>query len=113
MAFNQLKSPVALSVLSTQYVKCQISASEAGVTIDPTTGTLSFAFISEAVGGSPVSGDWKSASWETGSDGAYWGRCLVGPAGTVTLAAGSYDVWVRLVKNPETVIEMVGTLVIT
>lgn len=113
MPFNELKAPVSISVLSTAYVKCQISATEGGTTVDPTSGTVEFAFISEALGTSPVSGDWKAGSWETGSDGGYWGRCLVGPSGTVTLAAGSYDVWTRITKAPETVVKRVGILVIT
>lgn len=114
MAFNELGRPVSFSVLATQYVKCQISATEAGVTSNPSTGTVEFAFISEVNNGtSPTSGDWKSGSWETGSNGGYWGRCLVGPAGVTTLPIGSYDVWVRVTKSPEVVVKHVGTLVIT
>lgn len=115
MAFSELSRPVSFSVLATQYVKCQISATEAGVTSDPSTGTVEFAFISEANNGSsPTSGDWKSGSWETGTFGGYWGRCLVGPTGgVIALPVGSYDVWVRVTKSPEVVVKMVGTLVIT
>lgn len=101
--------PTAFSALSTRYIKCVVSTQENGVTSNPTTGTIEFAFLVDGV--SPVSGDWKAGSWET-TDTEYLGRCLVGPSGVITLTAGSYDVWVRYTKSPETIIEKVGYLVI-
>ncbi len=102
--------PVTVSSLSTTYVKCRISATENGVASDPTTGTVDFAFLSEADEQTdPESGDWSTGLWETASDG-YWGKCLVGPSGVATLAKGSYDVWVRVTKTPEEVIDRVGVL---
>jgi len=113
MPISELRAPVAISVLSTTYVKCQISATEGGTTVNPTTGTVEFAFIPESLSTAPSGGDWAEGSWETGTAGAYWGRCLVGPDGDATLAVGSYDVWTRVTKAPETVVKRVGTLVIT
>lgn len=105
----EYREPVKISVLSTTYVKCRVSATENGAAINPTSGTVEFAFIPESSGADPVSGDWKAGSWESAPDG-YWARCLVGPSGTVLLAVNSYDVWIRVTKNPETVVDQVGGL---
>jgi hypothetical protein len=51
-------------------------------------------------GPTPVSGDWKTAEWETAGTKRY-ARCLVGPGGTTTLAKGLWAVWVKLTDNPE------------
>jgi hypothetical protein len=101
--------PPSFSTLSTRFVKCTVSAQENGLLIDPTTGTIEFAFMADSV--EPASLNWKTGSWEIGL-GEYLGRCLVGPSGTITLAASSYDVWVRYTKAPETIIEKIGYLVI-
>jgi hypothetical protein len=101
--------PPRFSTLSTRYVKCYISVTQSGVQIDPTTGTVEFAFVADGV--TPGSSDWKTGSWETTSD-EYLGRCLVGPTGTVTLTAATYDVWVRYTKTPEVIAEMIGHLAI-
>lgn len=110
MPLFEFKEVPRISVLSTTYVRCTVSATEAGVPANPTDGTVSFAFLpDDAV---PVSGDWKAGSWAAPGNGEYWGRCLVGPAGTVTLAAGTYDVWIRLTRGLENVIDQVGKLTI-
>lgn len=56
-------------------------------------------------------GDWQLADWETIS-GRYYARCLVGPGGTVTLAVGNCNVWVKVTDNPEVPIMPAGTLTI-
>jgi hypothetical protein len=99
----------SFSTLSTRYIKCSVSTRENGLLADPTTGTIDFAFLNDAI--EPASWDWKAGTWETTSE-EYLGRCLVGPSGSITLAAGSYDVWVRFTKTPEVIIEKVGYLVI-
>lgn len=101
--------PPAFSTLSTRYIKCVVSTQENGVASNPTSGTIEFAFMAD--GTDPGALNWKSGSWETAGD-EYLGRCLIGPSGTVTLSAGSYDVWIRYIKAPETIIEKVGYLVI-
>lgn len=101
--------PARFSVLSTRYVKCSVSVTQSGSQIDPTTGTVAFAFVGDDI--TPGLSDWVSGSWETTSD-EYLGRCLVGPDGTTTLSVGSYDVWIRYIKAPETVAEKIGYLTI-
>lgn len=91
-----------ISALSLEYVRVRVQASEAGAAVDPSGNTVVMAFVAEGV--APVSGDWKTASWETDTTtnpDTYFARCLVGPAGTVTLTAGIYDVWVRVTDSPE------------
>lgn len=109
MALFEFKEVPRISVLSTTYVKCLISATESGLAANPTTGVLSFAFVADEV--LPVTGDWKSGSWETAGT-EYWARCLVGTGGTVALPVGTYDAWVRVVKGVETVVVKVGKLTV-
>jgi len=95
------------SALTTEYVRVAIDAG-----VDPTSDTVQMAF--PATGVAPITGDWKSATWETVS-GVYYARCLVGPGfgGVVTLTAGAlYDVYVKVADNPETVVRNTGALAI-
>lgn len=99
-----------ISSLSTEYIKVPVTATVSGVAINPTTDTVQFAFTAADV--NPVLADWKSGTWET-SGGVYYARCLVGPAGTVTLAAGDYWVWLKVTDNPEVPVRAVGALRVT
>jgi hypothetical protein len=99
--------------LTLEYLRVPISAKEAGVAVNPTSDTVKMAFVPK--GTKPVNGDWKVASWET--DGStipatYLARCLVGPGGTVQLAAGTYVVWVQVTDAPEIPIRDAGELII-
>lgn len=88
---------IQISNLSKEYVKVPVVATDSGAHVDITVGTVTMAFT--AVGTEPVSGDWKSASWETDATRfpmRYYARCLVGPSATVTLTDGTYDVWVKI-----------------
>ena len=50
-----------------------------------------------ASGTTPATGDWTDAdAW----DGTI-AKLLIGPGGTVELAAGTYRVWVRVTATPE------------
>lgn len=94
---------------SVEYVRVPVSASAAGVAVDPTADTVQMAFLATA--SAPVSGDWKTASWETDAStnpDTYYARCLVGSA--VTLTAGTYTVWVKVTDSPETPVKRAGLL---
>ncbi|GIH07420.1 hypothetical protein Rhe02_54870 [Rhizocola hellebori] len=98
-----------LSVLAVTYVKVPVRVTESGASVDPTGATVQMAFTASDV--DPVSGDWKTASWETDATttpDTYLARCLVGSA--VTLAVGTYDVWVKILASPETVVDRAGFL---
>jgi hypothetical protein len=86
---------------STVYVKAAVSATEEGLTVNPTTATVTMLF--SAVGAdSPAPDDtnWKTASWETDatrSPDRYYARCLTGPqGGEITFTEGTYWVWVKI-----------------
>lgn len=80
---------------------------------NPTTDTVQMAFTTQGV--NPQPGDWKTATWNTtvalGAN-QYMAQCLVGPGGTVQLAAGSYQYWVKVTDNPEIPQLPVGMLTI-
>ena len=85
---------------STQYVLVPVTFEVDGAATDPTADTVQFAFI--APGTDPVSGDFKSATWETTGTDTYAARCLVGPSGGVTtLSASTYSIFLKITDNPE------------
>jgi hypothetical protein len=97
-----------ISVLSTEYVKVSVSARFAGAAVNPTSDAVSFALPLH--GQPPVTGDWKTGSWETDSTttpAIYYARLLVGPAGTVYPAA-TYDLYVKVTDNPEVPVLLAG-----
>ena len=80
---------------------------------NPTTDVVQMAFTT--VGVDPQPTDWKTASWDTTATlgtNQYLAQCLVGPGGTVTLAVGSYQYWVKVTDNPEIPELPVGMLTI-
>lgn len=97
---------------STEYVRVEVSATQSGQPIDPTSGSPSMAFT--AVGAEPDSGDWNPAAWDTTSYRGIWAiQCLIGPGG-VTLVDGEYQVWWRVQLDEEDVQRpAAGTLTIT
>jgi hypothetical protein len=105
---------LAQSVLSLKYVAVPVFAKASGLAVNPTTDTVQMAFPAPDV--DPVSGDWKTASWETDASATptvYYARCLVGPGGTVALALGTFDIWIKITDSPEIPAERVGNLQIT
>lgn len=96
-----------ISTLDTEYIRVPVAAKEAGAVVDPTGDTVQMAF--PLAGVDPVSGDWKTASWETAGT-TYYARCLVGPTGDVTLTDGLYDAWVKVTDTPEVVVRKAGQL---
>lgn len=106
-------SPAVLSVLDLEYVYVPVSVKKSGSYINPTSDTVTMAFTAGGV--DPVGGDWKSASWETDSTTTpptYSARCLVGPGGSFTPTAGTYEVWVKVTDSPEIPVLRSGTVVV-
>lgn len=95
------------SSLSLEYVKVEVLAWKGGKAADPTHDDVEMAFPLSGI--PPAAGDWKAASWDSGN-GHYWAQCLVGPGGTVTLPIDTYDVWVKVVDDPELPIKRSGFL---
>lgn len=85
------------SILSLDYVRVSYYSDT-----DPTALTVQMAFTDPGV--DPVSGDWKSASWDPAVTASpYVARCLVGPSGAFTPTAKTYDVWVKVAGPSPTV----------
>lgn len=94
-----------------KYVRVPMSAQKSGAAYDPTADTVTMAFIAGPA--APAGGDWKTASWDADASTyppTYYAQCLVGPAGTVTLAAGTWTVWVKVTDSPEVPVERAGQM---
>lgn len=100
---------VRIPVLSKEYVKVPVTATEAGMGVDLTTATVSMAFVGECA--QPVTADWKTASWE-GTAPYLSAKALVGPGSPSVLAVGTYSVWVRITTAAEVAVRLAGNLVI-
>ena len=104
---------VRINSLSKEYVRVEVRAKLAGAVVNVSTDVVEMAFPAAKV--DPVSGDWKTATWEvdtTTDPDRYFARCLVGTGGTVSLADGLYDVWVRVTDSPEMPVKKAGQLVV-
>lgn len=107
---------LALSALSTEYIRVPVAGTKNGTAINPTSDVIQFAF--PVAGAAPISGDWKTGSWETVVDNLnvthFYARCLIGPGGgaVIALTAGRYDIWIKIFDNPETPAINCGQLLI-
>ena len=108
-------SNLGMSHLSTQYYLVPVAASKSGVSYNPTSDTVAFAFMPTPTQ-VPGSGDWVTGSWDTNTSSVlypYSAKCLIGPSGTTTLGIGTYAVYVRISDSPEIPVEIVGQLQIS
>jgi hypothetical protein len=84
-----------------------VSAREDGAAVNP-SDAVELAFMTS---GSPGTSDWVTGEWETDATtnpDTYYARRL-----TLALAPGSYDVWVRIHDNPETVVRKAGPMIVS
>jgi hypothetical protein len=103
------------SDLSTEFIKVKVTATVNGnASYDPTGDVVSFAFVTREA--EPQGGDWVTGQWETetlvtpnGTVHIYRALGLIGPTAKV-LARGTYDVYVKIVDNPEIPVRFVGIL---
>lgn len=100
---------VNMSHLSTEYVQVPVSIIASGTPVDPTADTVQFAFVTRR---DPQVSDWVNGTWDT-APGGYLAQCLVGPNGDVSLALGTYQIWLKIVDTPEVPVRQVGLLAIT
>ncbi len=98
-----------ISVLSKEYRSWPVTATEAGVPVDPTDDPVYLAFAADA--DPPAGDDFVAAEWET-IGGAHFARVLIGP-GALELAAGAYRVWVKVTDSPEIPVLPIDTLSVT
>jgi hypothetical protein len=83
------------SVQAKEYVQVPVTVVRSGVEVDPTADTVQMAF--------PVAGQdpavWNAAIWDsdpTTTPDDFFAACLVGPGGTIALATGHYDIWLKV-----------------
>ena len=106
---------IGTSHLSTQYYLVPVSATKAGASYNPTSDTVQFAFAATATYVPQVS-DWVTGSWDADTTDIiypYSAKCLVGPAGTVTLGIGTSIIYVKVTDNPEIPLLITGQLQIS
>lgn len=89
-----MAEPLEISAGTREYVLIPWLMKAGGVPVDPAAGGFTPEMAFTAVDAHPATGDWNPAEWEQ-ADGGWHAMCLVGSGGTVTLAAGTYDPWVR------------------
>ena len=91
---------ISQSSLSTAFV--QVLVTSPG-NYDPTFDDVQFAFTLEAYPETqPTSEDWLTGSWAVSPGPQYWAQCLVGPAnGGLVLPMGLYQIWVKIISDPE------------
>jgi hypothetical protein len=97
--------------LSTEPVVATVRSYTAGAPLDPTGGTVSFAFLPTMLA-EPATGDWKTGGWDTNEIGEYVAQCEIGPNGVITLAAKRWWVWTKIVLSGSTVVRQTGSIVV-
>jgi len=106
---------ITQSALSREFVPAAVTATVAGASVNPTGDVVEFAFT--GIDAKPATGDWVLGSWDGTQPRppgtSYIAHCLVGPGGTIQLAAGRYQMWVRITDNPEVPVIPFGLLNIT
>lgn len=102
---------LTMSTLDTRYVRAPVTIVVDTVPINPTLDTVQFAFMPNPPSAKPGVSDWKAAVWDTVGPANYVAQCLVGPGvGGVVLTLGVYDVWVKVIDNPEIPTQNTGLL---
>jgi hypothetical protein len=103
-----------ISSLTLEQVQAAVQADSNGLPYVPTSAAVAFAFLESRLA-DPVSGDWKTGSWDVTRIGTYVAQCKVGPGGAATLAVGEYYVWLRITDTTagETPIEPIGKLIVS
>ncbi len=95
--------PVTQLASSLAYVDVSITATApSGYPYNPSADAVHFAFINQVSPRDPVSGDFVPGVWGGPLIGSKINAsCLVGPGGAITLAAGTYQIYVKITDNPE------------
>jgi hypothetical protein len=101
----------AIYASSTEYVPFTVSVSG---TINPTSGSVSMAFLTVPPPTQPTAGQFVVGSWQ-GAVSPYVALCLVsGTAsaggGAATLSANLWYAWLKLSFSPETPVKYAGVL---
>lgn len=102
---------VRIPVISTEYVRVQVTATKNGQTYNPTGDTVYFQYTtvnSEPSAAAPGA-SWTAGAWETVGS-TYIALGLVGSNGGVSLSVGTYAIWVQVGDSPEQPARNAGSL---
>ena len=108
-------SAIGMSQLATMYVFIPFAVTKSGIPYNPTSDSVAFAFAPTPTYVPQVS-DWVIGSWDTDTTSAlypYSAKCLVGPAGTITLGIGTWIIYAKVTDNPEIPVLICGQLQIS
>lgn len=100
---------VRISRLTKELYRVPVSAKEAGVVLNPTTMTASFALISDGEPSSYVAGEWETDL--TTDPDTYYARITIGGTGsgaTIEKAVGTYTAWLKVAGATESPVRQVG-----
>lgn len=101
-----------ISSLSKEVVRVEISARAGGKTVNPSSATVEWAFLSTTA--NPSEGDWVTGTWDIDTASSrYQASIVLGPGGDKELSAGSYHTWVRITLTDETPVKRVGMVSVT
>ncbi len=103
---------IGLSHLALEYVLIPVSATKAGISYNPVSDVVQFAFMPTPTQVPQVS-DWVSGAWDTDTTNIlypYNAKCLVGPGGTIVLGIGTYIIYLKITDNPEIPVLVAGQL---
>lgn len=111
------------SSLSTEVLRVLVRGNIAGVLVDPTIYAVSAAALDSSHPGGkrvPVTADYVTQSWETGTGPRYWASVLMGPSATLNpagpgtgVASITYELWLRIIAGSEDVRRLVGLFAVT
>ena len=107
-------STVGMSHLALKYYIVPVGATKAGVSYNPTSDVVQFAFMPTPTQ-VPGPSDLVTGSWETNPYSIlypYNAKVLVGPGGAITLGIGTYIVYQKTSDSPEIPFDIVGQLAI-
>ena len=86
-----------VSRLSTALLPFNVDAFLNGQVLDPSTGTVEFAFFTNPLT-EPTDSDWHTGSWDTTVSGNY---VAMADPGAVPLTIGGWYPWIKI-TNPQT-----------
>lgn len=93
---------LSMPSVSTQPVQQQVLATVGGAAYNPSGDTVQMSFVAVPTYGPPPNPTvWNAATWEVDPGPVYFASCLIGPAnGGIVLAAGVYQIYVRIIDQP-------------
>lgn len=97
---------VRIAQVSSQPLAADITTIAAGMTFNPTSYPVNFAFISGPT--EPQNTDWHAGSWSS-TQLPYIAQILIGPNG-LQISPGRYQVWVQVISPAQVPVVPVGFL---